>query len=102
MSDRLEGLSVKISRPPARHYALMVNYYNSRSPFPLPLPVPTPPAYIPKPPSTPASITILCSWRFPHQPSHLALLQNHPHAVPDFSAWGTIDGATAQFGDRKS
>src|SRR5712671_7605022 len=93
----------------------MANYYSSRSPPPLQHPVPTHPAYIPEPPSSPASPQSYQRYAssppapqsshhfahgtayFPHQPSHLAPLQTHPHAVPDFSAWG-LDGATAQFG----
>ncbi|KAI0251066.1 YIF1-domain-containing protein [Lactifluus subvellereus] len=95
--------------------------YGSRSPPPLQHPVPTHPAFIPEPPSTPASpqgyqryaSSPLASQsnsqhfphgtaypQFPHQPPHLAPLQNHPapaHGMPDFSSWG-IDGTTAQFG----
>ncbi|KAH9003345.1 YIF1-domain-containing protein [Lactarius hatsudake] len=95
------------------------NYYSSRSPPPLQHPVPTHPAFIPEPPSTPASPQGYQRYassppapqpqhfphattypQFPHQPTHLAPIQGqavHPNAVPDFSAWG-IDGATAQFG----
>ncbi|KAL4080023.1 hypothetical protein V8B97DRAFT_1864484 [Scleroderma yunnanense] len=61
----------------------MSNYY-SRSPPPLQHPVPTHPAFIPEPPSTPAS---------PPQ-------RYHPHSephIPDFAAWGLND-ATTQFG----
>ncbi|KAH9171413.1 YIF1-domain-containing protein [Lactarius sanguifluus] len=61
------------------------NYYSSRSPPPLQHPVPTHPAFIPEPPSTPAS------------PQGYQRQAVHPNTVPDFSAWG-IDGATAQFG----
>ncbi|KAH9039956.1 YIF1-domain-containing protein [Lactarius hengduanensis] len=76
-------------------------------------PVPTYPAFIPEPPSTPASPQgyqpsqplqhfphATPYPQFPHQPSHIAPIQNqavHPNSVPDFSTWG-IDGATAQFG----
>lgn len=100
--------------------ALMANYYSSRSPPPLQHPVPTHPAYIPEPPSTPASPQGYQRYasspppaqssqhfshpsaypQYPHQPSHLTPLHNQsapPHGIPDFSAWG-IDGATAQFG----
>ncbi|KAI9457595.1 YIF1-domain-containing protein [Lactarius psammicola] len=96
------------------------NYYSSRSPPPLQHPVPTHPAFIPEPPSTPASPQGYQRYassppapqppqhfphatpypQFPHQPPHLAPIQNQgvpPNTVPDFSAWG-IDGATAQFG----
>ncbi|KAN0131710.1 YIF1 domain containing protein [Lactarius tabidus] len=95
------------------------NYYGSRSPPPLQHPVPTHPAFIPEPPSTPASPQGYQRYassppapqpqhfphsnpypQFTHQPSHLAPVQNRvvpPNDVPDFSAWG-IDGATAQFG----
>ncbi|KAI9464769.1 YIF1-domain-containing protein [Russula earlei] len=98
----------------------MTNYYSSRSPPPLQHPVPTHPAYIPEPPSTPASPQGYQRYasspqapqssqhfphgtvypQYPHQPSHLAPVQNPlvpAQAIPDFSAWG-IDGATAQFG----
>lgn len=99
----------------------MANYYNSRSPPPLQHPVPTHPAFIPEPPSTPASPQGYQRYtssppapqqpsqhfphgtaypQFPHQPSPLVPLQNQPaasHGIPDFSAWG-IDGVTAQFG----
>ncbi|KAH9074125.1 YIF1-domain-containing protein, partial [Lactarius deliciosus] len=93
--------------------------YSSRSPPPLQHPVPTHPAFIPEPPSTPASPQGYQRYvssppapqpqhfphatpypQFPHQPTHLAPIQGqavHPNAVPDYSAWG-IDGATAQFG----
>lgn len=95
------------------------NYYGSRSPPPLQHPVPTHPAFIPEPPSTPASPQGYQRYassppapqpqhfphsnpypQFTHQPSHLAPIQNRavpPNDVPEFSAWG-IDGATAQFG----
>ncbi|KAH9992011.1 YIF1-domain-containing protein [Russula compacta] len=86
----------------------MANYYSSRSPPPLQHPVPTHPAFIPEPPSTPASPRAINHFphgtaaypHYPHQPSHLSSLQNQSapaHGMPDFSAWG-IDGATAQFG----
>ena len=106
--------------------AAMADYYSSRSPPPLQHPVPTHPAYIPEPPSTPASPQGYQRYassptpasapapaqssqhfphpsaypQFPHQPPHLAPLHNQsvpPHGIPDFSAWG-LDGATAQFG----
>lgn len=96
------------------------NYYSSRSPPPLQHPVPTHPAFIPEPPSTPASPQGYQRYasspqapqphppqhfphptaypQFSHQPPHLAPIQNQGvPPVPDFSAWG-IDGATAQFG----
>src|ERR1700761_7902686 len=95
------------------------NYYASRSPPPLQHPVPTHPAFIPEPPSTPASPQGYQRYassppapqtqhfphsapypQYSHQPSHLAPIQSGavpPNNVPDFSAWG-IDGATAQFG----
>src|SRR6266404_5631121 len=96
------------------------NYYNPRSPPPLQHPVPTHPAFIPEPPSTPASPQGYQRYassppaphppqpfshpnpypQFTHHPSPLAPIQNqpvHPSTVPDFSAWG-IDGVTAQFG----
>ena len=99
----------------------MANYYNSSSPPPLQHPVPTHPAFIPEPPSTPASPQTYQRYassplasqnnsqhfphgtaypQFPHQPPHLAPPQNHPmppHGMSDFSVWG-IDGTTAQFG----
>jgi len=61
-------------------------------------PVPHPYAPFPPAPQSKSFAHGAAYPHFPHQPSHLALLQNHPHAVPDFSAWVTIDGATAQFG----
>ncbi|KAI0258547.1 YIF1-domain-containing protein [Gloeopeniophorella convolvens] len=98
----------------------MGTYYGSRSPPPLQHPVPTHPAFIPEPPSTPASPQGYQRYassppapqppqtfshgaaypQFTHQPPHLSPLQNQQapsHGIPDFSAWG-IDGATAQFG----
>ncbi|KAF8989923.1 YIF1-domain-containing protein [Cyathus striatus] len=91
----------------------MSQYQASQSPPPLRHPVPTHPAYIPEPPSTPASpqgyqrfssspgpggpIPPLTQQQFPtHQPHQQPHL--HPQAhQPDFTAWG-IDGATAQLG----
>ncbi|KAI0311213.1 YIF1-domain-containing protein [Amylostereum chailletii] len=98
----------------------MAQFY-SRSPPPLQHPVPTHPAFIPEPPSTPASpqgyqrytssppVPSQHHQQSFHQPqayTHPAFQHSQPippqqqhlnGGVPDFAAWG-LDGATAQFG----
>jgi len=101
----------------------MSKFY-SRSPPPLQHPVPTHPAYIPEPPSTPASpqgyqrftsspapsipnVIAQPTYTHPvqaytspfqHQQQQQAPVQSpQPALVPNFAAWGMND-ATAQFG----
>ncbi|KAH7922735.1 YIF1-domain-containing protein [Leucogyrophana mollusca] len=104
----------------------MANYY-SRSPPPLQHPVPTHPAFIPEPPSTPASPqgyqrftssppshagiqsqypqgNLRPGYHAPYQPMNPPSQMQppiqhgqHPQHMPDFAAWGMND-ATAQFG----
>ncbi|KAG1717887.1 YIF1-domain-containing protein [Suillus lakei] len=67
--------------------------YYSRSPPPLQHPVPTHPAFVPEPPSTPASpqgYKRLAIHPPPFQPPQ-------PQQIPDFAAWGMND-TTAHFG----
>ena len=100
----------------------MAYYTNSRSPPPLQHPVPTHPAYIPEPPSTPASPQGYQRYTSSPTPGYAqpapgsgpapahtfapgaqyAQGPQQPFPVQavapvDFSAWG-IDNATAQFG----
>lgn len=102
----------------------MSYYTNSRSPPPLQHPVPTHPAYIPEPPSTPASPQGYQRYTSSPTPGYTqavpapgsgsvpahafapgAQYAQHPQqpvpvppiAPVDFNAWG-IDNATAQFG----
>jgi hypothetical protein len=84
--------------------------YYSRSPPPLQHPVPTHPAFIPEPPSTPASpqgYQRFASSPPPNQqyaartqynPPPFQPIPNPQHQhIPDFAAWGMND-TTAQFG----
>ncbi|KAG2033180.1 YIF1-domain-containing protein [Suillus americanus] len=84
--------------------------YYSRSPPPLQHPVPTHPAFIPEPPSTPASPQGYQRFASspPQNQQYAARTQYHPppfqpipnpqpQHIPDFAAWGMND-TTAQFG----
>ncbi|KAG1728924.1 YIF1-domain-containing protein [Suillus lakei] len=83
--------------------------YYSRSPPPLQHPVPTHPAFIPEPPSTPASPQGYQRFassppnqqyaaRTQYNPPPFQPIPNpQPQHIPDFAAWGMND-TTAQFG----
>lgn len=84
--------------------------YYSRSPPPLQHPVPTHPAFIPEPPSTPASPqgyqrfvsspppTQQYAARTQYNPPPFQPIPNpQQQHIPDFAAWGMND-STAQFG----